>query len=298
MPEESLWANGLAARLRLIQANFADDAAAARQGHLLDEIERALKEINPSRRKAHLDALGERFPAWEATAPAPVVTVEGTPETPDELLARFIDTASKLPAEEKTRFKRRLAEAGLLEVQSGGGGSIELPEELRRKLGIPAGQPVHGERAGKMFGGLMEVTLALDQLAWALWKQMATKSMIRKEADFAKLAGPYLAGDPEVSTQQVAGPLEKTRKLIASLLGAVGRAGSTYSKKHVGRFSPEVIKDLAQMEKKMLESIEQAAWRKFEQLSREHGSEPAIESEIQDAIVKAAEMIQMGRMAG
>jgi hypothetical protein len=297
MPEESLWASGLAARLRLIQANFADQAAGSRQGYLLEEIERALKDINPSKRKAHLDALGEHFPAWEATAPAPVVTVEGTPETPDELLSRFIDTMGKLSTEEKSRFKRKLAEAGLLEVQASTG-TVDLPGEMRRKLNLTAEQPIHAERATKLLGGLLEVTLALDQLAWALWKQMAPKSVIRKEGDFAKLVGPYLAGDAEVATAQVAGPLEKTRKLIASLLGAVGRAGSTYAKRHVGRFAPEVIKDLAQLEKKMWENIEPVAWRKYEQLAREHASEPALESEIQDAIVKAAEMIQMGRMAG
>jgi len=297
MPEESLWASGLAARLRLVQANFADQPGATRQGYLIDEIERALKDVNPSKRKLHLDALAERFPAWEATAPAPVVTVEGTPESPEELLARFIDTVSKLSGEEKSRFKRKLADAGLLEVQTSGG-SVDLPEDVRKKLGLTAGQPISSERATKLLGGLIEVTLALDQLAWALWKQMAPKSVIRKEGDFAKLIGPYLAGDAEVATPQVAGPLEKTRKLIASLLGAVGRAGSTYAKRHVGRFSPEVIKDLAQMEKKMWENIEPVAWRKYEQLAREHASEPALESEVQDAIVKAAEMIQMGRMAG
>ena len=35
--------------------------------------------------------------------------------------------------------------------------------------------------------------------------------------------------------------MEKTRRLIAGLLGAVGRAGSSYAKKYVSRLSPEVI---------------------------------------------------------
>ena len=292
-----MWANGLAARLRLIQANFSDDAPAARQGYLIEEIERALKDINPSRRKAHLAALTERFPAWEAAAHAPVATPAGTPETPEELLARFIEVAGALPPDQKAVFKRKLLDAGLVEVQQGPS-SLDLPEEIRKKLGLPAGKPLHLERAAKMLAGLADVTLALDQLAWALWKQLAPRSMIRKEADFAKLAGPYLAGDPEVSTQQVAAPLEKTRKLIASLLGAVGRAGSTFAKKHVGRFAPDVIEDWAKMEKRTFEALEAACWRKYVQHAKEHGTEPAIENEIQEAIVKAAEVIQVGRTAG
>src|SRR6266436_5257195 len=48
--EESVWASGLAARLRLIQATFADDAAETRQNYITEEIERALKDVVPSKR--------------------------------------------------------------------------------------------------------------------------------------------------------------------------------------------------------------------------------------------------------
>jgi len=43
--EESLWASALAARLRVLQANFADDDAAARRDFITQEIERALKPV-------------------------------------------------------------------------------------------------------------------------------------------------------------------------------------------------------------------------------------------------------------
>ena len=154
------------------------------------------------------------------------------------------------------------------------------------------------ERAIKLLAITTELALALDQLAWALWKQLAPKSPIRKEAELNRLAGSYLAGDAEVSTAQLTQPVEKTRRLIAGLLGAVGRAGSYYAKDHVARLSPDVIEDWAKMEKKWNETVEGACWRKFVHLAQEHASEPAIEHEIQEAIAKAAEQIILGRAAG
>jgi hypothetical protein len=48
-----------------------------------------------------------------------------------------------------------------------------------------------------------DLALVLEQLAWALWKQVAPKSTIRKESELSKLAGSYLAGDAEISTAQL-----------------------------------------------------------------------------------------------
>ena len=146
----------------------------------------------------------------------------------------------------------------------------------------------------KLLAALYEMTLAMDQLVWTLWKQIAPQSNIRKEGDFAKLAGPYLVGDTEVSTQQLVQILERTRKLNASLLGATGRGSSNYAKKYVGQFAPEVIEDLAKMERGFAQSLESVSWKKYVQLAKEHASEPVIENEIQKAIAKAAERLMMG----
>ena len=140
-----------------------------------------------------------------------------------------------------------------------------------------------------------EALLALDQLGWTLWKQMASKSAIRKDVEMTKLSGQYLAGDSEVSTQQLIQALEKTRRLIAGLMGAVGRAGNIYAKKQVARLSPEAIEDLAKMEKKFMDSVEVTAWRIYVRLAKEHLSEPAIENGIQEAMVKVAEDLMTGR---
>jgi hypothetical protein len=300
LSEEALWANGLASRLRLVQANFADDQASSRHNFIAEELERALKDVVPSKRKAYLNALAEKFPAWQQTGAAqlpvilpPAMTSE---DTPDTLLQKLLAASAQLTPETRTEFAKKLQQAGLAVTQTGGA-LPELPPELQRKLGLSAGQQLDPERVLKMLVAMTEFSLALDQLVWALWRQMAPKSNIRKEIEFNKLAGPYLGGDPEVSTQLLIQPLERTRKLIAGLLGALGRAGSIYAKKHVARFAPEVIEDWAKMEKKWSESLEQVCWRKYVQHAKDHATEPAIENELQEAITKTAESLITGRAA-
>lgn len=301
LTEDELWAVNLASRLKLIQANFAGDSAEARREYITEEIERALNDVSPGRRETRLQALSRRFPSWqpETLAPAPA-PAPGTPETPEALLERFIQSSVTLSREAKSEFVDKLENAGFPVARGGGGdaGTIDISPEVKKKLGLREGQEIDPQRLVKLATGLTELVQALDQLVWTLWKQIAPKSSYRKESDFIKLMGPYLAGDPETSTQMVAQPLERTRRLIAAFLGSVGRAGSTFAKKHVSRFAPEVIVDWARMEKKWNESLEFACWRKYQEHYKDNSSEQAIENEIQEAIVKATENLIMGRMSG
>lgn len=298
LTEEQLWASNLASRIKLVQANFAGDDPATRQGFVSEEIERAVKEIPPSKRTEYLTALADRFPAWQP-APIPRTGNAGAiAETPEACLERLIQSAASLPEQAKADMVHKLQAAGFPVPQGAGPAPLEVAPELQRKLGLGPGQSLDPQRLIKLVAGLIELVQALDQLVWTLWKQLAPRSNYRRESEFAKLTGPYLSGDAEVSTQVVAQPLERTRKLIAGLLGSVGRAGATFAKRHVSRFAPEVIEDFAKLEKKWNESIDFACWRKYKENYKEHASEPAIENEIQEAIVKATENLIVGRMAG
>ena len=176
---------------------------------------------------------------------------------------------------------------------------LELPPELQKKLGLPAGKKLQVGTGGKAAGDHTDLTIVPLKLAWASWKQFAPKTPIRKETELSRLAGNSTStGDAEVSTTQLTQSAEKTRRLIAGLLGAIGRAGSAYAKKYVTGLSPEVIEDWAKMEKKWNESLEAACWRKFVQQSKDHASEAAIEHEIQEAVAKAAENLMVGRAGG
>src|SRR4051812_16290072 len=293
LSEESLWASRLASRLRLIIASCAEDTSSTRKTFLLEEIDRELKQVPPTRRKAYLDSLAERFPSWDgmrSTAASHVTTGGAAPLTPEDLVAQLVRVAPTLSPEARADFAKQLQVVGL-SIKESANSFFELPPDLQKKLGLPPGKPLQLERALKMLIVSAEFALALDQVAWAIWKQIGSKSAIRKETEISKLAGPYLAGDAEVSTTQISQSVEKTRRLIAALLGAVARAGVAYAKAYASHLGPDIIEDWAKMEKKWNESIETAAWKKFKQLAAEHASEPAIEHQIQEAIAKEAEIL-------
>jgi len=300
LSEEELWAANLASRLKLLQANCANDSASERQDHITEEVERALKDVVPSQRETYLKVLGQRFPAWQIVKAPRVAEQPGdpVPDDPELLLERLIESSSSLSSEAKADFVKKLQAAGFPVPEGGTSARMEVSPELRKTLGLKPEQEIDADRLLKMATGLTELVHALDQLVWTLWRQLAPRSTYRKEAEFNKLVGPYLSGDPEVSTQVLGQPLEKTRKLIAAFLGSVGRAGSTYAKQHASRFAPEVIEDFANIEKKWTESIELVCWRKYQDHYKEHATEPAIENQIQEAIVKATENLIMGRVAG
>ena len=298
LTEEASWASGAAARLRLIQANFADDEASLRQNYLAEELERSLKTIPPSRHEAHLQALNELFPAWGGRMATPVPAPDGggarRAQTPEELLEEFIAAAAALSEAERAEFVRRLQQAGLAAAPEPGVARAEGAPEFWKFFGIADQKPLNLERSQKMMMALGGVFLALDQLVWTLWRQLNTKSIYRKESEFGKMAGPYLASDGEVSTEMVRQPLERTRRLVAALLGALGRGSSNFARRQSTALSPDSIESAARIEKKAFESLEAASWRKYKELFREYSTEQMIESQVQQEFVKAAEELLKG----
>ena len=296
LTEEAFWASGVASRLRLIQANFADDEPKVRQSYLAEELERSLKSIPSSRREPHLQALTEFFPVWASAAATPApgpASGPPRPETPEELLARFIQAADGFSPEEKAKALQKLQEAGLA-PKATGPATAETTAEFWKFFGAPENKPLNIDRTQKMLVALAGVFLALDQLAWTLWKQLNPKSIYRKEAEFGKMAGPYLASDAEVSTEQIRQPLERTRRLVAALLGAWGRGSSNFSRKQSAALSPESVENAARMEKKAWESLESVSWRKYKELYKEYSSEQMLENQIQQEFVRATEELLRG----
>jgi hypothetical protein len=296
LTEEALWASSLAAQIKLLQANLADDSPATRHQCLRDEIQRHVDQLTPTKRRGHLEALQSRFPSWQGTHAAPTTTAAAAApsiDTPEDALSRFLELASGLKPEDKAAISRKLHAAGFLAAQ-GNGALPELSPEMQKTLGLAPGQPINAERAIKLLTGLAEMVLALDHLVWTLWKQFNPKSSFRKEREFSKLIGPFLGGDPEVPTALVAQPLERTRKLMAAILGALGRGGANFAAKHVARFSPDAIEDLAKLERKFTQSVEAAAWKKYQELFKEYCDEAALDNDVQQAIAKVAESLVQG----
>lgn len=303
MGEEAEWASGLGGQLRLVQASFADDDLATRQQYLSDEIARALKVVPPTKRRAYLQALAERFPAWDA---APAAKQEGVPAVelpPEELVARLVEIAPYLSIEQKRALSEQLEAAGLAASRpAAGAGPVAaaepVPEELRKKLGIEPGQSLSQLRVLRLIAVLSEFSVTLDQLSWNVWKQIAPKSIVRRDAgpdgDFRKIAGPYLTGDDEVSTAQISQVVDKTRQLIAGLLAAVGSTGESFARQFLGRVAPSAIKEKADAESGFFIGPEQKCWRKYLETFNDING-VSIEKEIAGILAQNTEELILGK---
>lgn len=307
MSEDVEWASGLSGQLRLIQASFAEDDAATRQQYLSEEIARAIKAVAPTKRRAYLQALAERFPAWEG-APAPK-GAPGLDLSPEELVARLVEAAPYLSIVQRRALAEQLEAAGLVAshpvaapaataTPAASAIAETVPEELQKKLGIAAGQTLSQLRVLRLIAVLVEFSVTLDQLAWNVWKQIAPKSIVRRDAgpesDFRKIAGPYLTGDDEVSTAQISQVVDKTRQLIAGLLAAVGSTGESFARQFLSRVAPAAIKEKADAESGFFIGPEQKCWRKYLETFNEI-SGVSIEKEISAILATNTEELILGK---
>ena len=296
------WAAGVAARLRLLQASFADDSLEVRQRTLRDELEQALKTVALGQRKECMEALAMEFPVPEASQEhrvskekLPEATVS---ETPSILVDRLIGLTPLMSPVERESIVAQFVAAGLLPASNG---TAEISEELKERLQrLAPGKGLDQARALRILDVLIEFAWSLDQLVWEVWKSIAPRSIIRHESgkhgDFRKTVGPYLTGDSEVSTEEVKQLVNKTRKLVSGLMAAMGTVGEIHSRKFLKRLSPDAIRRQAEAEPGVFESIEKKCWRKYSAVFAEM-NEAAVEREILDAIKKYTEKLVLGAEA-
>jgi len=297
--EPSSWAEEVAGRLRMLQTSFADDAPIARAEYLTEEIERSLKEVAASRRGEFLDALACCFPLPERMGvsgpdaiPAPIAA---TSRTAEELAEDLVDRLPELTKESRAWLVERFRLLGLVAAPDPG---LDLPPGLRGKLGLSLEQTLDEERLTKLLAALLEMVATLDNVVWSLWKTMAPKSAVQREAGdgLRRTVGRYVAGDREVATLQINQMLDKTRQLFASLLSAIGPTGETFARHHLETFAPEKIRATVETGG-FLTNLEQKCWRRYVVLASEL-SGPLIEKQIIDTIVNYTEEILSGRRRG
>ena len=298
----SEWAAGLAARLRLLQASFADDPFEVRERTLRDELEQALKTVALGQRKECMEALAMEFPVPEASkedgAGKAKVAEATVPETPSVLVDHLIGLTRVMSPAERESIVAQFAGAGLLPANNG---ATEISEELKERLQkLAPGKRLDQARALRILDVLIEFAWSLDQLVWEVWKNIAPRSIIRHESgkhdDFRKTLGPYLTGDSEISTEEVKQLVNKTRKLVSGLMAAMGTVGEIHTQKFLKRLSPDAIRTQALAEPGVFESIEKKCWRKYTAVFAEM-NEAAVEREILDAIKKYTEKLVLGAEA-
>lgn len=284
-------------RLRLIQIDFADESPDVRKEYISEEIERSLQDIVPDERSPFLQMLMDRFPTWDANvevaadeeAPAARSHVdERELQDPSFLVTRLADLAPTLSGPEHRAVSERLVEAGLVPE---GEGSLpaRAVETLRSALKIGPEDPIDARRALESIALLAIFATSLDQLIWKAWRKMASRSKTRSTSDMQKTIRRFLAGDQDVPRGQVVKDLENLRKIIASLVAAIGPASRQFAKGINSRLSPEAIKEAIKIEggRSWLTAPEIRYWQRYVELA-EVLDEESISKEITDAIARFA----------
>jgi len=295
-PEEHAWASKTALRLRFVQADFADRPEDERRGFLDEEIGRALKGIVPEKRPRYLQTLAEHFPAGTFSQPK-AVDAPPSDNSPEALVEALVRIAPQLPKSLLAEFGLRLQEAGYMEIKS-----TTLmdapPEELTRVLPLDPAQSVDLQRLFRTLAVFAEYYLGLETIIWRTWQELAPNSSVRREggshAEVRKLSARYLQGDNEVSSTQLRALVEKTRRVMGGLLGAIPAGGAAFFERFNSEFSPDRIANLAKNDKSITGWTEDAKnWNKFKKMmTDQHGQ--IFEEKMFEAIARKAEALMLG----
>ncbi len=293
------WASSLATRLKYLQGNLPDATPAARQAQIEQELSRALQELPVEKRGSHLYALTQAFPDWDMAAATAIAPVAGTRLSAEEITRAFLQLVPTLAGAQREQVKQQLAAAGLL-LSSDQPVPGEALVDVRTKLKLDTEDPVQAEQLAKLFAAYAEAMLALDQLAWNVWRNVAPKSAIRRETpqgDLRTVTRRALAGGADAADLQghVQKQLEASRQLIAGLLAGLGPAGKNFARRFQQRYTPDAVRELVRAEGGGKNDAQ--FWKKHTELAAEI-TETVIEDDVQAAVVKYAEDLMRGSQRG
>ncbi len=290
-------------RLRLIQVDFANDSEQTRIGYLSEEIKRILKTVMPEQRKVFLEKVMERFPTGHLgttltdeqpqAQDRPEIEVEELRD-PELAISRLLELVPMLSDEQKELAARRLQEAGLGSPVATQNYSVEFTQDLGARLGLGDVPDIKADRFAEMIVLLADFVFKLEPLIWNTWRMLSPRSSIRPSGSLKKTVGQYICGDSATPDKKAEHELRMLQRLIAAITTAVGRVGSQFAKRHIGRFSPSEITTLVRMEHgSVFVTHDVKCWRKYLELA-ETLTEGSIEAEIRKAIADYAESLIKG----
>jgi hypothetical protein len=301
--ENTVWAAGVAAKLRLLLVNCADAPASRRHEFLCEAISEALKSIPSAQQGACLDALAERFPAWNAAPPPAASTPAAAPETPGDLVQRLATLAPTLPAETKAVFTQVLRGAGLIPPEpKPAAGSGEVAAELQKQFGLE--QPPTAERIVSLMALLAGSLEKLDEVACRAFKNLPARADFEplRSGDgrevheairsFLAANGESQASQPVEASQRV---IEKHRRAIAALLASpvglrnIPSAGKEFSRWFHELFKPEFMEEVVGPG---LFGRGERCWKKYKERFYEELATPEhVDKRLRDAVAGTAERI-------
>ena len=283
-------------RLRLIQADLADEPAESRRAHLDDEVRASLEKVPLAEQNEFLSLVEDRFPAWEGgrvvSGSTDGVLVSATDmaefNDPSFLLRQLMKAADSMTPEQKREAGERLASVG---IAPAGVGEIPVEALARAKAALKIEPDADGD-AGRVLetaAVMSEQVLLLDSLVWKIWRQIAPDSQHRNRVQLSSTLGSYVTGSGETGRGEVVESLERFRQLTAALISSIGKVGSTVFTQ-MSQLNPNAVETMAKNEKKWNESIELASWKKYRELAGKM-DQATVENEVMRAVSRTVEEI-------
>ncbi len=316
------WGIKTAARLRAVHASFPDLSPEDRSGYLMDEIEYAIEDassIPGETRTSLLETLEDYFPVFNdapvADPPPPVEVRGGEEPTLGGLVDQLCARSAELTQSQMQKLASVVAELGNHNL----GGSVpkavtdklafpstapELEDfaksvtQLWLELGAPAGAdtPLRLNRMLKMLGILSGGFRDIYRFLWPYWSELAPRELK------AQVAATYPNGlesailsfvtGGEVGGGEFHAEVEKTKRILLSILFGLRKGAEEYGRLYERKFSPEAITDTVALEESAsdvgrIRELGRKCWDKYTQVTK-HQTADAVHDEIVRAIAEAA----------
>lgn len=188
--ERSRRVAALAGRLRLAQADLADEKPEVRREQVESEIARAIASVPPQDREAFLRELLVGFPIGVSASEAAGVTTGARSVAPktepsaareaprdpamaaESLADGLLNVWSAITPDQKTALLARLSKGGVAPSPSGPGVlSDAAAQKLRGALGLGTADQPDPQKVGDMAVMLLEFVLSLDRVVWGAWSR-------------------------------------------------------------------------------------------------------------------------------
>ena len=293
LAEPGPWATSLGEKWKYLQTSLASETPQDRQVFLEEELRRVLATVPAAKRGAYLDAIAARYPAWETAAVFVNSPAKVARQTPDEVIASFLQLVPALTGAQRDEVKQKLAALGLI-TSSAQPVDGEALTDVQAKLKLEPEDKIDAQRLAKLFALYADAMLTLDQLAWNVWRNAAPKSAIRRDTtqgDLRMVTRKALTGDAAITPAVVAKQLEASRLLVAGLLAGLGPAGKNFSRRYTQSYMPDAIREVVRGEGGGKSDAH--FWKKYTELAAQL-SETVIEDDVQEAVVKYAEDLIRG----
>ncbi len=261
-----------AARLRLLQADLADQPATARRAAVMDELRRATADLSAADADGLLDAVAAQFPAWgrvEVEQDEAAVAVAPDPEPTDlrptfeqwhDPSALIAQLSSILGADPDAH----VAAQDQLRTLVGGSYPDAGLKELQRVLQLTDRHPpIDPGRATDLLMYLLDFVRRLETFVNPAWNAVARGVGGPAPKPLAEAAASFLVAADESARTSAATDLaaavanlrRRTRVLIATL--------RAFSQQHADKFAPGEIEGRA--EAKLLNK-QKAYWETYVEL--------------------------------